>query len=209
MAKLNGLLLELNMAARSLDFLICSDAELTTAVCSQDQKAFSALISRHYQAVYRVAWRACRNDADSEDVTQEAFLKLWNNPSQLRDGNAVKGWLMRVASNLVMDKFRQKPMQELEEAAHVADHSTPADAMLDRAHVASRIDEVIANLPERQRLALTMVHFEHLTNSAAAAAMEISVDALESLLARARRSLKTILADDGKLLLAAITRDGD
>ena len=197
------------MAARPLDFQICSDAELTTAVCGQDQSAFSALIARHYQAVYRVAWRACRNDADSEDVTQEAFLKLWNNPSQLRDGNAVKGWLMRVASNLVMDKFRQKPMQELEEAAHVADASIPADALLDRSHVASRIDAEIASLPERQRLALTMVHFEHLTNIAAAAAMEISVDALESLLARARRSLKTTLAGDGKLLLAAITRDGD
>ena len=197
------------MAATPLDFQICSDADLTTAVCGQDKTAFSALISRHYQAVYRVAWRACRNDADSEDVTQEAFLKLWNNPSQLRDGNAVKGWLMRVASNLIMDKFRQKPMQELEDAVHVADGSVPADAVLDRAHVSSRIDHVIAGLPERQRLALTMVHFEHLTNIAAAAAMEISVDALESLLARGRRSLKATLADDGKLLLAAITRDGD
>lgn len=198
-----------NMALRPLDFKICTDAELTMAVCAQDQMAFSALISRHYQAVYRVAWRACRNDADSEDVTQEAFLKLWNNPSQLRDGNAVKGWLMRVASNLVMDRFRQKPMQDIEEAAQVADQSMPADATLDHAHVASRIDAVVANLPERQRLALTLVHFEHLTNIAAAAAMEISVDALESLLARARRSLKQTLAADGKHLLAAITRDGD
>ena len=100
-------------------------------------------------------------------------------------------------------------MQELEEAAHVADASIPADAVLDRSHVSARIDAEIANLPERQRLALTMVHFEHLTNIAAAAAMEISVDALESLLARARRRLKTTLAGDGKLLLAAITRDGD
>ncbi len=198
-----------NMALRPLDFKICTDAELTMAVCAQDQMAFSALISRHYQAVYRVAWRACRNDADSEDVTQEAFLKLWNNPSQLRDGNAVKGWLMRVASNLVMDRFRLKPMQDIEEAAQVADQSMPADATLDHAHVASRIDAVVANLPERQRLALTLVHFEHLTNIAAAAAMEISVDALESLLARARRSLKQTLAADGKHLLAAITRDGD
>ena len=116
---------------------------------------------------------------------------------------------MRVASNLVMDRFRLKPMQDIEEAAHVADQSMPADATLDQAHVSSRIDAVVANLPERQRLALTLVHFEHLTNIAAAAAMAISVDALESLLARARRSLKQTLAADGKHLLAAITRDGD
>ena len=199
----------MNLSLRSLDFQICTDAELTTAVCAQNQQAFTVLISRHYQAVYRVAWRSCRNDADSEDVTQEAFLKLWNNPSQLRDGNAVKGWLMRVASNLVMDKFRQKPMQDIEAALHIADQALPADAKLDRTQVAARIDTEIANLPERQRLALTMVHFEHLTNIAAAAAMEISVDALESLLARARRALKTNLAADGKLLLATISRDGD
>lgn len=199
----------MNLSLRSLDFQICTDAELTAAVCAQNQQAFTVLISRHYQAVYRVAWRSCRNDADSEDVTQEAFLKLWNNPSQLRDGNAVKGWLMRVASNLVMDKFRQKPMQEIEAAQHIADQALPADAKLDRTQVAARIDTEIANLPERQRLALTMVHFEHLTNIAAAAAMEISVDALESLLARARRALKTNLAADGKLLLATISRDGD
>lgn len=199
----------MNLSLRSLDFQICTDAELTEAVCAQNQQAFTVLISRHYQAVYRVAWRSCRNDADSEDVTQEAFLKLWNNPSQLRDGNAVKGWLMRVASNLVMDKFRQKPMQDIEAALHIADQALPADAKLDRTQVAARIDTEIANLPERQRLALTMVHFEHLTNIAAAAAMEISVDALESLLARARRALKTNLAADGRFLLATISRDGD
>ena len=199
----------MNLSLRSLDFQICTDAELTTAVCAQNQQAFTVLISRHYQAVYRVAWRSCRNDADSEDVTQEAFLKLWNNPSQLRDGNAVKGWLMRVASNLVMDKFRQKPMQDIAAALHVADQALPADAKLDHTQVAARIDTEIANLPERQRLALTMVHFEHLTNIAAAAAMEISVDALESLLARARRALKANLAADGRFLLATISSDGD
>jgi RNA polymerase sigma-70 factor, ECF subfamily len=191
------------------DWHICSDADVLRAVAQQDQQAFSELIARHYQAVYRVAWRSCRNDADSEDVTQEAFLRLWNNPSQLRDGNAVKGWLMRVASNLVMDKFRQRPMQDLDDAGNVADGSVPADLSVDRAHVTARIDEAIATLPERQRLALAMVHFEHMTNIAAAHAMEISVDALESLLARGRRTLKEVLARDGRQLLAACVGEGD
>lgn len=185
-----------------------SDAEVLHGVVLRQQRAFSELIARHYQPVYRVAWRSCRNAADCEDVTQEAFLKLWNNPSQLRDGNAVKGWLMRVASNLVMDKFRQKPMQELEAAEQIADGTTPADVGIDRAQVSARIDQVIAALPERQRLALSMVHFEFMSNIAAAKAMEISVDALESLLARARRTLKELLANDGRQLLAICTGEG-
>lgn len=199
----------LQAGAKPIDWHLCSDADVLSAVTQQNQAAFSILVSRHYQAVYRVAWRACRNAADSEDVTQEAFLKLWNNPSQLRDGNALKGWLMRVASNAVMDRFRQKPMQELDTAAQVADATVPADLSLDRAHVSVRVDQAIAELPERQRLALAMVHFEQMTNIAAASAMEISVDALESLLARARRALKNTLAPDGKQLLAACVGEGD
>jgi RNA polymerase sigma-70 factor, ECF subfamily len=187
---------------------LSSDAELLFAVARQDQTAFTKLIARHYHAVYRVAWRACRNAADSEDVTQEAFLKLWHNPAQLRDGNAVKGWLMRVVSNLVIDKFRQKPMLDLDMATDVADNLLPPDQSIDRTYVTARLDKVIQSLPERQRLALSMVHFEHMTNIAAARAMEISVDALESLLARARRTLKENLATDGRQLLAACISDG-
>lgn len=198
----------LSTVAHKSEWHESSDAEVLQGVALRQQSAFSELIKRHYQLVYRVAWRSCRNAPDSEDVTQEAFLKLWNNPTQLRDGNAVKGWLMRVASNLVMDKFRQKPMQELDAAENVADGAPAVDLNLDRAQVSARMDEVIAALPERQRLALSMVHFEFMSNIAAAKAMEISVDALESLLARARRTLKELLANDGRHLLAICAGEG-
>jgi RNA polymerase sigma-70 factor (ECF subfamily) len=62
-------------------------------------------------------------------------------------------------------------------------------------------------LPERQKLALTLVHFEHMPNTTAAQIMEISVDALESLLARARRSLKQHLAPQKQALLATLTAE--
>ena len=141
--------------------------------------------------------------------TQEAFLKLWNNPNQVREAGALKGWLIRVATNLAMDRFRKKPMQDLDQAAEIADPAPHAAVVMDQSFIAKRIDAVIAQLPDRQKLALTLVHFEHMTNIAAATAMEISVDALESLLARARRSLKMMLAQDGKLMLAALSSEGE
>ncbi len=192
-----------------IDWHSCADAVVLAAVARRDKVAFSALLTRHYEAVYRVAWRACRNDADSEDIAQETFLKLWNNPNQVREGNALKGWLMRVASNATMDRFRQKPMQDLESAYHVGDGSTPADVSVDRTRVTARIDHAVAALPERQRLALCMVHFEHMTNISAAKVMEISVDAFESLLSRSRRALKDMLAKDSKHLLAACVDEGE
>jgi RNA polymerase sigma-70 factor, ECF subfamily len=134
-------------------------------------------------------------------------MKLWRNPSQLRDAAALKGWLIRVATNLVMDRYRRKPMQELDDAADVADDATSAPLQLDNAKIAKQVDEAIAQLPERQKLALTLVHFEHMTNIATAAAMELTVDAVESLLARARRGLKKHLEPNGRALLAALQED--
>ncbi len=186
-----------------------SDADLLAAAAKQNQQAFAELVLRHYQVIYRISWRLCAGHVDAEDVTQEAFLKLWNNPNQLREAGALKGWLIRVATNLVMDRFRKKPMQDLEAAAEIADPAPNAPTTIDQSFIAKRMDAVIAQLPDRQKLALTLVHFEQMTNIAAAAAMEISVDALESLLARARRGLKLMLAQDGKLMLAALSPEGE
>jgi RNA polymerase sigma-70 factor, ECF subfamily len=184
------------------DWNKASDAELLAGAASQDQKAFTELVSRYHAQVYRVAWRLNGGHVDTDDITQETFLKLWKNPSQLREAGALKGWLMRVASNLVMDRYRRKKMVDLDHAKDVADQSVSAIDILDREHVAKIIDAAIATLPDRQKLAITLVHFEHMTNIAAAETMEISVDAVESLLARARRGLKAQLSSDGRQILA-------
>lgn len=188
---------------------MASDADLLAASACQNQQAFAVLVRRYHQLVYRVAWRLNAGHVDTDDVTQETFLKLWRNPSQLREAAALKGWLIRVATNLVMDRYRQKPMQDLEEAEHVPSTEISASNALDRAHVSSTIDAAIAGLPERQKLALTLVHFEQMTNITAAQTMEVSVDALESLLARARRSLKDKLQAQGLQLLEALMQGGE
>ena len=186
-----------------------SDAELLQASACRNQMAFAELINRYQTQVYRVAWRLNAGHADTEDIAQETFLKLWNNPNQLRDAGALKGWLMRVASNLTMDRYRKKPMQDLEQAADVPDRSPSPEVQRDQTYVTKTIDAAIATLPDRQKLALIMVHFEHMTNIAAAQSLEVSVDALESLLARARRTLKIKLASQGPALLAAISYEGN
>ena len=77
-----------------------TDADLLARAIARDQNAFTELVDRHFQLVHRVVWRMMNGHADAEDVAQEAFLRLWRNPAQVREGGAVKGWLMRVASNL-------------------------------------------------------------------------------------------------------------
>ncbi len=181
-----------------------SDADLLAAAMRRDAAAFGRLVAKYHGLVYRVVWRLTNGHAEAEDIAQEAFLKLWNNPSQLREAGALKGWLMRVAHNLAMDWFRHRPTSVAEEMLDVSDSRPNAEDKLGRAWVSTRIDAAIAALPERQKLALTLVHFEQFSQADAAAAMEMSVDAFESLLARARRAMKEQLAAERQDLLASL-----
>lgn len=146
--------------------------------------------------------------ADSEDIAQEAFLKLWQNPQQVRDPRALKGWLMRVASNAVIDRSRKPRHGGLDGANEVSDPAAKPDAPLDRNQAARLVDQKIAALPERQRLALSLIYFEGMSNIDAAAVMDVSIEAVESLLARARRNLKDSLSAEWRQLLDGLTEMG-
>jgi RNA polymerase sigma-70 factor (ECF subfamily) len=181
-----------------------TDGDLVGAICNGDQSAFSALVKRHYDAVYRVAWRVLGGPSDAEDVTQEAFLKLWQSPDALRDGRAVRAWLMRVASNQAIDRARRKQPQLMDELPDVSDDGPSPEAAMSQQQAAGSIDEAIQSLPDRQRLALVLTYYEHMGNQQTAEVMDLSVDAVESLLSRARRNLKSALAGQWRDMLDEI-----
>jgi RNA polymerase sigma-70 factor, ECF subfamily len=185
-----------------------SDADLLAAAIKRDAAAFTRLVTRYHTLVYRVVWRTTNGHAEAEDIAQEAFLKLWNNPSQVRDATALKSWLLRVATNLAVDWFRQKPLRDIDDHQDIADGRENAEEHLSRSWVNGRIDEALRNLPERQRTALALFHFEQVSQAEAAAAMDLTINAFESLLSRARRSLKDQLSNERHELLAAVTEEG-
>jgi RNA polymerase sigma-70 factor (ECF subfamily) len=185
-----------------------TDAGLLEAVAAGSHAAFGEIVQRHFQPVYRLVWRLTGGAADAEDVAQEAFVKLWKNPSQLREGAALRGWLMRVASNAVIDGSRKQHSPPLADMPDPPDPQARPDAPLDRAQAAKLVDARIASLPERQRLALSLVYFEGLSNIEAAAVMEVSVEAIESLLSRARRSLKESLSAEWRDIIGGLAETG-
>ena len=185
-----------------------SDAGLLQAAAGGSHAAFSEIASRYYQPVYRLVWRMTNGAADAEDMAQEAFVRLWRNPAQVREAAALKGWLMRVAANAVIDRSRKPKAAVLDELPEIADPQARPDAPLDREQAARLVDARIAALPERQRLALSLVYFEGLTNIEAAAVLEVSVDALESLLARAKRGLKESLSAEWRELIGGLAEAG-
>ena len=180
-----------------------SDAELLTSVRRGDTAAFRALMVRHLSAVSAAARRIVRDDAEAEDIAQETFLKLWHGASTLEtiDGG-IGAWLRRVAANQAIDRLRKA--NRLDVTDEPPEQSVPPDqeASMSERQTADRVEAVIHSLPERQRIAITLFHFEDLSQREVAAMMQISEDALESLLARARRRLRDLLRDDWRELIA-------
>jgi RNA polymerase sigma-70 factor, ECF subfamily len=181
-----------------------SDADLLAAATRRDAVAFGKLVSKYHCLVYRIVWRITNGNAESEDIAQEAFLKLWNNPGQLREAGALKGWLARVAHNLAMDWFRKGKSTADIEQFEIEDQRPNAEDSINKNWVTDRINVAVSKLPERQKQVITLVHFEQFSQSDAARVMELSLDALESLLARARRALKDNLAEDRQDLLISL-----
>lgn len=192
------------MARPVAELRTTGDVELLARAAARDAAAFGEIVSRYYRPVYRVTLRMTGGHADTEDIAQDAFLKLWQNPGQVREAGALKGWLMRVAANAAIDRSRRRVHSDLESEPDIPDPAMPADAGLARRSAAREVERRIARLPERQRLALTLVYYEGLSNIEAAAVMEASIEAVESLLARARRTLRDSLSSDWRNLLSGL-----
>jgi RNA polymerase sigma-70 factor (ECF subfamily) len=167
-----------------------TDAELLERYAAGDQAAARVLTARHVPRVYALARRMLNDRAEAEDVAQETMLRLWRMaPDWRADGAALGTWLYRVASNLCIDRLRRRRGAPADAAPEVPDASPGAQARLEAADRAAALSAALARLPERQRLAVVLRHLEERPNPEVAAILEISVEAVESLLARARRAL--------------------
>jgi RNA polymerase sigma-70 factor, ECF subfamily len=165
------------------------EESLLAKIASGDDKAFAQLLSQSLPRVQAIAWRIVRSQAEAEDIAQESFLRLWREAPTLGDV-PLEPWLYRVASNLAIDRYRRKKPELMDELPDNADDAADPEAQMRASELAAEVDGAIAELPDRQRLALILVHFEEVSQKAAAQTLGITVDALESLLARARRGLK-------------------
>lgn len=173
-----------------------SDDALMAAYAGGDAAAATPLARRHAPRVLAVAVRMLGDVAEAEDVTQEALMRLWRIAPDWQPGRAqVSTWLYRVAANLCTDRLRRRArLAPLDEAGEpVASGATVLERMQQDQRNAA-LEAALARLPERQRLAVILRHVEGLANPEIAAAMEISVEAVESLTARGRAALGRMLS---------------
>lgn len=174
-----------------------SDDELVARVASGDEAACRRLIDRHLARMLSLARRMLGNRADAEEVAQEVFLRVWTHAGRWEPGRAqFATWLHRVATNLCLDRLRRRGTEDIDSVPEPRSEAPNPHEELERQDLARRVDLALQALPPRQRAAVTLTHYQGLSNIETAAILEVTVEAVESLLGRARRQLRAALATE-------------
>ncbi|CAN5204055.1 RNA polymerase sigma factor [soil metagenome] len=176
--------------------IVDPDEDLVRRVGQGDPAAIQAMVARKLPRILALAQRMLGDAVEAEDVAQEAMLRAWKQAPRWQPGKArFDTWLHRVALNLCYDRLRRRREIPTDVPPDRPDDGPAPDRGLLAAELGVRVDAALARLPERQREAIVLCHYQELTNIEAASLMKVSVEALESLLSRGRRALRLALAD--------------
>jgi RNA polymerase sigma-70 factor (ECF subfamily) len=174
-----------------------SDEELMSAVAAGDMDAFETLVRRHQQRALNVAYRFLGDRHEAEDLAQEAFLRVLNAAPSYRPTAKFSTYLYRVLANACLDYRAKKRPDFSDSVPSQTDTADAPDEAMERDERRGRVRQAIDNLPERQRMALILQHYEDMSYEEVAEAMECSKSAVDSLLVRAKRNLRDALAEEG------------
>ncbi|MEX3008637.1 RNA polymerase sigma factor [Hoeflea sp. TYP-13] len=156
-----------------------------------DTGAFRQIMTEHGPRLIRLAYGVTGRLDEAEDIAQEALLTLWRTAPDWQAKATIAAYLRTVATRKAIDVLRQRKFQvddyQLDEL-HDPGQGPLVD--LERSQDMTQLLEQLAQMPERQRAALVLAHFENRSHREAAEIMEIDVEAYSSLLARARRALR-------------------
>lgn len=182
------------------------DTALVEAAASGDMTAAASLVARHSDRVYAIGFRMLGDEGSAEDLTQEVFFKIWKNAAKWQPGRALfSTWLHRVTVNLCYDHLRKRREIKLDDLPDgrrdTPDPGPDAHDIMEARAMSRRVEQALLSLPERQRAAITLCHFEGFTNGEAADILETTVEAVESLLTRGRRKLRELLQSERQDLI--------
>lgn len=169
------------------------DSELVALVAKGNESAFKELLDRYQAAVYNLAYRFLNDANEAEDIAQETFLRLYRTANRYKPQASLRTYLFRIAKNLCIDFLRKKRPEPMEHLPEKMVQDSPLD-QLERAQALEIIFNCIDKLPENQRMAILLRHTSGLRYQEIADVMGLTVSAVESLLVRARKTLRQRLA---------------
>lgn len=173
----------------------CNDDDRLIELTAQnDERAFTQLIRKYQQAVFSTIYRFTGDYDCVEDLAQEIFIKVWRNAAKFKGKSKFSTWLYRIAVNHCLNynsKHKIDPMSldELVKQGRIPE-SLKVQSDRDKREQIEQIQKVVSELPNRQRIALVLAHYEYKSHEEIAQIMQISVSSVHSLIFRARCTLK-------------------
>jgi len=150
-------------SAPATDGARATDAELVERSRGGDRQAFSALVERHQKPLYYLALRYLKNDADAADVTQRAFVRIYQRLDSFRGDASFRTWAYRITINLALNHLRDHKRETASEIEDNAVAIAPVGAGdLEKRRRAQRLREAIEALPPKQRTVIELRIYDEL-----------------------------------------------
>jgi RNA polymerase sigma-70 factor, ECF subfamily len=177
------------------------DAELVRRTAAGDERAFEELVGKHQRLVLNMIYRYVGDRSAADDIAQEVFCILWHKAGSFKGGSKFTTWLYRVVANQCL-QFQRKKKRNVVSLDGIASGGQLPEALQvsdDRARAAriALVKRAVAELPERQRLALILSHIEDMTYKEIAEIMGGTASAVDSLIIRAKENLRARLRARG------------
>lgn len=179
-----------------------SDLELVKKVQDGDDSAFSELMHRHYGGILNYILRFTHNANNSEDLTQDVFLRVYKSIGKYKPEAKFTTWLYKIATNVCLTAVKNKrrhaelSVDEPGEASLdnlEADHATSPDNMSYRQEIGTAISTALGALPERERISILLCKYEEMRYDEVAEVIGCSVGAVKAYVYRGRMKLIDIL----------------
>lgn len=154
--------------------------------------AFSELVARHQDRIYRYLLRLTHSAEDARDLTQETFIHAYRGLAQWRPEATLATWLFRIGRNLAFDQLRRAKLAEfvpLDEDANFVDPSSGPDAALEIAQAFRVLEAALARLPTDHREILLLREIEEMSYDDIATVLNLPHGTVKSRIARARTAL--------------------
>ncbi|RZI41855.1 sigma-70 family RNA polymerase sigma factor [Herbaspirillum sp. HC18] len=155
-------------------------------------RAFSELVARYQDRVYRFLLRLTRSRDDAMDLTQDTFMRAYQSLDRWQPDALFRTWLFRIARNGAIDRFRRDKVVEfvdLDEDADVPDHAAGPEAVLETAQRLRILEEALERLPAEYREIILLREIEGMSYDELAQVLGLQAGTVKSRLSRARAAL--------------------
>ncbi len=174
-----------------------TDAEIVERVRAGETALFEILMRRHNQRIYRVARAVIKDEADTEDVMQQAYINAFTHLSQFQDRSQFSTWLTRITVHEALARRRKrKPEETPEDVMETLTSPQPdPERQAYAAELRRVLEAAVDSLPETYRLVFMLRDIEGLSTSETAAGLELGDEAVKTRLHRARAMVRSAITE--------------